>query len=716
MGAGEVSRTPIVIYVIWHPESAEAAKLATEIYRWFHVSSDDLLRSGMGVPVFFRSERCQPDSAEPRAIQLSEAECNVVVVLAESHLVADSVWAEYVQRIGADQSGNKTIVPVALHPSAYRLPDVLTQLNFLRVDERDDPRVDAPALHARRTPRLLRQLTEVTGRQLVGQVRNAPQHGSPHPLTIFLSHAKRDGVHVAEALRSTIQNNGRVRAFFDDSDLPVGHAFATELERAAVDGSAAMIAIVSDAYASRPWCRKEIALARKPRQDAEGSSCWWIQPVIVVDALHSAPTRSIPELGNATLVRWTEAGALHIVDLLMLEVLLNSYHRLRARRIEPKPGRHVICWTPDVPTLLALQREAEMAKLPLAEVIYPGHALPQTDLQALRDLFPAVTLSTFEEIERPWERRVGTTDHVVGLSSAFNEDLGGLGLGKEHLEEVTLRIARCIVESGGRIAFGGMLNSNRLTGTLLTLVRTLSSDGDDTRAARTPRILSFQRWPSLPDADRIASDVGISEYVLIDSPLPKEQRLPDNRRLASPSRARELAKALSAMREAMTHGGRPTTARRDAPGLDARIVVGGVRVGFNGFMPGVLEEVLYALEARRPVYLIGGFGGAAGVMARGVLQKDDAERQLHPSYHRSSSPKFVMLEKGLAKHGEEQHTTQLFGRLRKVMAEVRADIQGRLDNGLDKAQNERLMQSDHVAEIIQLLRIGLARRVAQEVR
>jgi hypothetical protein len=708
-----MSRTPIVIYVLWHPKAAEAAKLASEIYRWFHVSSDDLLRSGMGVPVFFRSEPHQPGSTAPRGIQLGEADCNVVVVLAESQLVADPAWAEYVRAIGSAE-GNKTVVPVALHPSAYRLPEVLSQLNFLRVDDRDDPEVDAQTLHARRVPRLLRQLTEVAGRQLVGQVRRAPQHGSPNPLTIFLSHAKRDGIDVAEALRSTIQNNGRVRAFFDDSDLPVGHAFAAELEHAAVDGSAAMIAIVSDAYASRPWCRKEIALARKPRQDAPGSPCWWIQPVVVVDALQSLPTRSIPELGNATLVRWTEAGALRIVDLLMLEVLLGSYHRLRARRIEAKEGRHVISWTPDVPTLLALQHESAKAQLPLSEVIYPGHALPQTDLQSLRELFPAVTLHTFEETERPWERRISEIEPVVGLSSAFNEDLGVLGLGQEHLEEITLRIARCIVEAGGRIAFGGMLNSNRLTGTLLTLVRTLSSDGDDAPGARPPRILSFQRWPSLPDADRIASDVGISEYVLIDSPLPHEERLADDRRLASPSRARELAKSLSAMREAMTNGGKPTTAGRSAPSLDARIVVGGVRVGFNGYMPGVLEEVLYALEARRPVYLIGGFGGAAGVMARSLLQKDNLA-ELNAAYHRENSPKFVMLEKGLTRYGEEKRISELFDRLHQAIAEVRADIPGRLDNGLDDAQNRRLLQSDHVAEIIQLLRIGLSRRIVKQV-
>jgi len=250
-----MSHTPLVIYVLWHPASTEAGALASEIYRWFHASSDDLLRSGMGVPVFFRSERWDESSGIPRPIRFDEADCNVVVVLADQNMVADPTWTRFLIEVGT--SDRVRLVPVALHPSAYRLPDVLRQLNFLRIDERHDPPADAAALRARRIPRLLRQLTEVIGRQLAAQLGESAttDEGAPPPLTIFVSHAKRDGVEIAEAIRSTIQNNGRLRVFFDDSDLPVGHAFASELEQAAVSGSAAMIAVVSDAYAARPWCR-----------------------------------------------------------------------------------------------------------------------------------------------------------------------------------------------------------------------------------------------------------------------------------------------------------------------------------------------------------------------------------------------------------------------------------------------------------------------------
>lgn len=701
--------TPLALYVLWHPQARHASALAGEVYRWFHAASDDLLRSGMGVPVYFRSRPAGGGAREPLEIAAREAGFSVAVVLAEAHMVADAAWRGWLERLAHGE--RVFVIPVALDPSAYRLPESLRRLNFLRVDERDDPPArDDEALLARRRPRLLRQLTEVIGRQLAARLAAPPgeRPAPPPPLTIFLSHAKKDGVEVAEALRASIQGRGRLRAFFDDSDLPVGHAFAGELDRAAVAGSAAMIAVVSDAYAARPWCRREVALARRPRAEPEHPRCWAIQPVLAVDHLNAAATRGIPELGNATLIRWQPERALETVDLLMLEVLLGSYHRLRAREVPPAEGRHVISWTPDLATLLALQRAAGPG---LAEVAYPGHALPEAEAEALRQAFPDLRLRTFEDVEagldlppRPIAER------VVGLSLGTHPDLDLLGLGREHLDEITLRVARCVVEAGGRIAFGGMVRSSGLTETLLTLARTLTTD-DDSPGAATPvaRILSYQRWPSLPGTAEVAGDVGICEYVLIENPLPPSQRLANDARVASPERSRQHAHALSAMRLAMTAGGCRTSAGTPAPPLAARVVLGGLREDFNGFMPGVLEEALHALEAGLPVYVIGGFGGAAALLAQGLVGAT-RPAELEASFHLERSARLRMLAKGLAAHGEASRIDDLFLRLARCIERVREDLVRGLANGLDLAQNRRLMQTDRVSEVVALLQQGFARR------
>ncbi|HYH82495.1 MAG TPA: hypothetical protein VEX86_22075 [Longimicrobium sp.] len=43
----------------------------------------------------------------------------------------------------------------------------------------------------------------------------------------------------------------------------------------------------------------------------------------------------------------------------------------------------------------------------------------------------------------------------------------------------------------------------------------------------------------------------------------------------------------------------------------ARVVVGGKRQDYHGRMPGIVEEVMLSLAKRHPVYIVGGFGGAA---------------------------------------------------------------------------------------------------------
>src|SRR4051794_36231720 len=166
---------PLTIYLLWHPASAEAESLARAAYRWFHAPSEDLLRSGLGIPVYFRSQPRPGEKDLPPDIDLDHADVNVVVVLAEANLASDPAWTAWLDRI-ARRADRVLMLPVALHQSAYRMPESLRRLNFLPIDKRNDPQETADLRLKRRTERLLRQLTEVVGRQLASRL--SPQ---PHP-------------------------------------------------------------------------------------------------------------------------------------------------------------------------------------------------------------------------------------------------------------------------------------------------------------------------------------------------------------------------------------------------------------------------------------------------------------------------------------------------------------------------------------------------------
>jgi SLOG cluster2 len=55
---------------------------------------------------------------------------------------------------------------------------------------------------------------------------------------------------------------------------------------------------------------------------------------------------------------------------------------------------------------------------------------------------------------------------------------------------------------------------------------------------------------------------------------------------------------------------------------NGRVLIGGKRVGFQGSMPGVLEEALCSVERGQPLYLAGGFGGVTADIIK-TLAIDD---------------------------------------------------------------------------------------------
>ena len=59
------------------------------------------------------------------------------------------------------------------------------------------------------------------------------------------------------------------------------------------------------------------------------------------------------------------------------------------------------------------------------------------------------------------------------------------------------------------------------------------------------------------------------------------------------------------------------------PPVNARIIIGGKVSQFSGVLPGLFEESLYCLEAKQPLYILGGFGGAAANLAGFITKKYD---------------------------------------------------------------------------------------------
>ena len=102
--------------------------------------------------------------------------------------------------------------------------------------------------------------------------------------------------------------------------------------------TAALIAVQSKEYAGRPWCRRELSIFRRPRMEKGANKSfeqWKLHPIVVVNALEAgAQTTSIPEIGNATQIRWSTdpiEQEEQIVTTVLRDALLAEFHAALGR-------------------------------------------------------------------------------------------------------------------------------------------------------------------------------------------------------------------------------------------------------------------------------------------------------------------------------------------------------------------------------------------------
>jgi hypothetical protein len=415
------------VYVLWHPSCAIGQALASRIYSWLRPGN------GFGPDVFYRClpapdapagglplalpGEFRPDqqSTELTGSGLKQANMQVVILLIDEHMIADPVWRYWLALLArvANSPVRRVFLPVALDSTAFNVPSPLGELNFLRpsglpLPDSEDPKSAAALEIVIRS--MLKQLTEALCRLLLmpfeatstSRTPIGVPEGSQAKISLFLSHAKIDGGIPARRLRDYIYSQTQLAAFYDENDIPFGSAFAKVLQ-SSVQASltAAMIAVKSARYASRPWCRRELALFRKPVQEESDTGMaerWRLNPMVVVNALEAgAQTSGIPEIGNATHIGWSAEQSdqeEQIVTLVLRDVLLAAFHSALGGSIPGNADQVVINWLPDPTTLLQIPRVRD-SQAPV-EILYPGRGLSGLELDILDELFPHVSLLSFD--------------------------------------------------------------------------------------------------------------------------------------------------------------------------------------------------------------------------------------------------------------------------------------------------------------------------------
>lgn len=195
----------------------------------------------------------------------------------------------------------------------------------------------------------------------------------------------------------------------------------------------------------------------------------------------------------------------------------------------------------------------------------------------------------------------------VGVSVSESPSLPRLGLSEKHLELALGEVARVVLRGGHKLVYGGHLRDGGYTGFLASEVERYGRRTDSplqlvvgwsehrrmTLSELQEHRIGLQLFGDVTYLDELGNEVGM-----------------DHQRKEAAEAVDDPASALTAMRGYL------------ADSTDARVLIGGKLQGFQGTMPGVMEEATLAVAAQQPVYLAGGFGGATGLLAATALDFD----------------------------------------------------------------------------------------------
>lgn len=331
-----------------------------------------------------------------------------------------------------------------------------------------------------------------------------------------------------------------------------------------------------------------------------------------------------------------------------------------------------------------------------------------------------------------------TTRRLIALSLSYERaPLLARGFGLEHLRELLVLLARPLLRQGASLAYGGRLQerSDNFTYDLLRLVSAEQDEAAEREQAGGAddvlpigRLYNYSAWPHYLRITPAIEARWINSCRIIridqamagiapDACIPDCDFDPDRDVAYSPRKVPlNSAICLGAMRRMAMDGlalSSPDVPRTEwVPPISVRIVLGGRMFGYSGFLPGIFEEVLLTLERGIPLYLLGGFGGAADVIANALLapQGTPLPETLHADWHLANAPHLDALRR---LQGAQPlpfgilDTETGLARLRAAIENARGDLPHALQTGLDDIETRALLETRDMRSAATLVHKGL---------
>ena len=606
-------QTPLSVYLLIDKNNRLASEIFNRFYTLLCRDVEKPLSDGLDIPVYLISN---DENGEIKSIDFEQSEKNAIFFFADMAVyLGDTKWRDYILKLKKQIEGGAPAVLYNVKQFEYA-----TDLSFIKKDQMIIPPNDD----------IIAGWDEVSSHIydcLIRYMKDMTQD----KLKLFISHAKRDGLVVAENLRNSLRSKTKLDSFFDKNDIIEGIDFQKQIKENVK--SSLLMVLDSDAYGTRQWCQKEILCAKK-----------YGVPIVVVDMHSDVITRTFPYMGNVPSVRLNDDNLDSAINLLLRTGLRYEYQKNYLTRIV-KEGND------DDFDILSYQPELlDMHMLEKNNVLYPEPPVSEEERRILN--------STKKNFITPLEKEGLLLDgEFISISvSNTNENCPD----EIMLRDMVVEISRYILNAGGKIIYGGSGSRDGYVNLFSQISEKygkikIESEGKDLPEDEA-YIYNYYAWPYM----NVLSDDDMA--YLKHCHLCAQQIYPDGiseeqKRLIPSTQDEEgkmqIISSLSHMRDVRCREAR------------AFIIVGGKTKGSLTPIPGILEEYIKARATKKPIYLLGGFGGEAALISKSVISRET------------------------------------------IIKSIRDDTYESLNNGLNKEENMRLLLSTNVFEIIRLIISGM---------
>lgn len=660
---------PISVSFVWHPIDKDVVRPILDFFQSnLARNKDKPFSRTLNIPLFFYSS--QSENTVPNTFPNANASTSITFVFTSQHTIGIPIWKAYIEESPVTDS--TFIIPIAIDDFGLSHGGNIAGINCIRLD-------DFEALSPEQTVMSVSvsMIHEIT-RRLDYSSDLINEKGTDSSLKLFLSHCKtrNTGVRYATALKRYIDDSNMTR-FFDVNEISPGFSFESEISQHIA--SSTLVIFETDEYSSRYWCQREVLLAKQLNR-----------PIIVVNCLESFEDRILPASSNVPSLHVEASSDLSLDNILRILVtaLLESLRFTYAyKKLE---GFKLASWIPSDSLVLArppeIQQVVELREedTTINKICYPEPPMYEEETTWLAYF----NMEAFTPLWRQEENNIFESFSIgISISDPAYDEGETDHINPDTLTHLSQDLARHLLARSASLIYGGDLRDNGFTQFILDEARVLQ----DRLQQVAPPVKNFLAWPlHLDSKSTIQFRAKYGDAItLVESIAPKgvdtEKFLPPD----TPDNLLYWSRSLTQMRQDLVSES------------GVRICAGGKFSNFKGKMPGVLEEIMLALDSAKPLYLLGGFGGVVSEVSDVLLHKQKIFKlsQIWIQDNQAGYSELQSLAKASNEHYDSLEVEKKLLTLDIVSLSANA--------GLSESDYRKLMVSSFVDECVHLVLKGI---------